>query len=108
MISSGTAYANRYADVTHKTVFTSVWNAVISDGMATETIVESTRIMKNPITSDHRAGHAWRGISGSWGGVATGSGEGCDGGVVVGLLADLGHLLGVHDGAVGVDHDDGA
>lgn len=30
---------------------------VISDGIATETIVASTRIMKKPITSAHRAGH---------------------------------------------------
>jgi divalent metal cation (Fe/Co/Zn/Cd) transporter len=27
------------------------------DGLATDTIVVSTRIMKKPSTSDHRAGH---------------------------------------------------
>src|SRR5450759_2678499 len=42
--------------------------ARISAGLATETIVESTRIMKNPRTSAHSAGHASLGTTTSLGG----------------------------------------
>ena len=56
--------------MTHNTVCTSAAKVVIRVGVATETMFESTRIMKNPITIDHRAGQASLGISG---GVFTGS-----------------------------------
>src|SRR6476659_1829283 len=64
VMRSGTAYASRYAEVTHTTLsrlFVSGSSAALMAGFATETIVVSTRIMKNPMTSAHRAGHALRG-----------------------------------------------
>src|SRR5699024_2906379 len=44
----------------------SVCRPVMIRGIAMLTIVVSTRIMKNPITRDHRAGHGrnWRGSTG--------------------------------------------
>jgi hypothetical protein len=73
-ISSGTAYASRYALVTHTTLVTSVSRSVMIAGVAIDTIVESTRIMKKPITRAHNAGHgrtSWvRFWFSSWFGVA--------------------------------------
>ncbi len=43
--------------MTQRTEFTSVSNASMIAGVATDTIVVSTRIMKNPITIAQRAGH---------------------------------------------------
>ena len=43
--------------MTHKTAVTSASKAVIRAGVATATIVESSRIMKKPMTSAHSAGH---------------------------------------------------
>src|SRR6478735_11094690 len=63
VISSGTAYASRYADVTHTTLsrlLVSGSSAALIAGFATETIVVSTRIMKNPMTRAQRAGHGLR------------------------------------------------
>src|SRR6478752_9661644 len=64
VISSGTAYASRYALVTHTTLSRfalSGSSAALIAGFATETIVVSTRIMKNPMTRAHRAGHGFLG-----------------------------------------------
>src|SRR6187431_617708 len=63
VISSGTAYASRYAEVTHTTLsrlLVSGSSAALMAGFATDTIVVSTRIMKKPMTSAHRAGHGPR------------------------------------------------
>src|SRR6476469_8451755 len=63
VMSSGTAYASRYAEVTHTTLsrlLVSGSSAALIAGFATETIVVSTRIMKNPMTSAQRAGHGLR------------------------------------------------
>src|SRR4051794_7967588 len=60
VMRSGTAYARRYALVTHTTrsrLFDPGSNAALIAGLATETIVVSTRIMKNPMTIAQRAGH---------------------------------------------------
>ena len=49
--------------MTHTTLsrlFVSGSSAALIAGLATETIVVSTRIMKNPMTSAHRAGHGLR------------------------------------------------
>ena len=49
--------------MTHTTLsrlFVSGSRAALIAGLATETIVVSTRIMKNPMTSAHRAGHGLR------------------------------------------------
>ena len=76
MISSGTAYASRYADVTHTTLsrlLVSGSSAALMAGLATDTIVVSTRIMKNPMTIAHRAGHGLRsGVVVSWADAAAG------------------------------------
>jgi hypothetical protein len=56
---SGTAYASRYALVTHTTrsrLFEVGSSACLIAGFATPTMVVSTRIMKNPMTIAHRAG----------------------------------------------------
>lgn len=53
--SSGTAYASRYALVTQTTLLMSVPRSSMIAGLATATMVLSTRIMKNPIHSAHSA-----------------------------------------------------
>src|SRR5699024_10230454 len=51
----GTTYASRYAEVTQMTALMSASREAMMSGIATETIVESTRIMKKPKHSAHSA-----------------------------------------------------
>jgi hypothetical protein len=60
VISSGTAYASRYALVTHTTSVTPACSDRMIAGVATVTMVESTRIMKKPRHSAHSAGQGWK------------------------------------------------
>src|SRR3954452_2575240 len=63
VISRGTAYASRYAEVTHTTLsrlFVSGSRAALMAGFATDTMVVSTRIMKKPMTRAQRAGQGLR------------------------------------------------
>ena len=57
VMSNGTAYASKYALVTQTTLLMSVRSPVMTAGVATNTIVVSTMIMKKPSTSAQRAGH---------------------------------------------------
>ena len=60
MISSGTAYAKRYAEFTQMTSLYEAPRPSEIAGIATETMVESTRIMKKPSIMLQRAGHGER------------------------------------------------
>ena len=52
--------------MTQMTEFTSASRPRMIAGVATDTIVESTRIMKKPSTSAHRAGQGPRSRTSSW------------------------------------------